>query len=161
MTNNRLKRTLEFDVTDAPMLMHALRIGACTAMMCGHKDADQKMRAYEAILKQFVPEAAKMFDEEVWASMGIALTTAKAFEVTLIRDRWERQSWYAPKGRLAVIVREKIFQAGWDHKYAFDDPALRLLYDTLTEIAPLDCVGTIATAYPEKNESVDNPVSVP
>lgn len=142
--NNRLKRTMEFDLADAPMLMAAVRLAACTAMMCGHKAADKKLRVYQQFFTQFLPEAAARFDEEAWAEIGMALLDAKEFRVTIEPKRWERdRSWWYD-GVLTVYVGTKRFEADKGAKPYIrrgDDDAPRALYEALVELAPMDCQG--------------------
>lgn len=142
--NKRLKRTLEFDLADAPMIAAAFRLAACTAMMCSHKDADKKLRAYEAVLKQFVPEAASHFDAERWAEIGMALIDAKDFRVTIEPRRWERDASWWREGVVVVYVGKKRFEADGMKLHGVkrgDDETIKGLHEALTELAPLDCQG--------------------
>jgi hypothetical protein len=139
--NKRLKGTLEFDIADAPMLVHAMQIAACTAMMCGHRDAQKKLDAYKAIFQQFAPPEAKFFDEEEWAEIGMALMTAKTFHVTIAEPRWNRSHWWS-SGYVQVIVDEREFSgaAGSDLKRGAAE--IEAIYNALAQLAPMNCTGT-------------------
>lgn len=142
--NNRLKRTMEFDLADAPMLMAAVRLAACTAMMCSHKDADKKLRVYQKMFEQFVPACAARFEEEVWAEIGMALLNAESFRVTIEPRSWERDRTWWYEGVLTVYVGKKRFEAGRGisaYVKRGDDEAPKALYEALTELAPMDCQG--------------------
>ena len=77
MSNKRLKRTLEFDLTDANMLMHAMMIAANSAMMCGNHAAQSRLKYYYKMLERFVPQACKIFSAEKFAEIGLALPKAE------------------------------------------------------------------------------------
>lgn len=144
-SNNRLKRTLEFDVADGPMLMAAVRLAACTAMMCSHRDAEKKLRVYQQMFAQHVPAAAARFDEETWAEIGMALMAATSFHVTILPKRWERdRSWWR-EGALAVTIDGATFLG--DHGVSpyvkrGDDAPPQALCEALQELAPMDCQGS-------------------
>lgn len=153
--NARLKRTLEFDLHDAPMLVHALSIAACTAMMCGHPDAEKKLRAYKAMLAAFQPPEAKHFEPEHWAEMGEALLQAKDFHVTIIPRSFERKwSWWS-EGVLAVHVQGQTFTADCGvspYVKRGDDAAPQALHKVLKEIASMDCAGTWGNGNEEEEK---------
>lgn len=151
MSNDRLKRTLEFDLTDAPMLAHAMRIAACTALMCGHKDAQKRLDQYQAFLAQLVPPEAKHFEEEVWAEIGMALGEAKSFRVTLCKDSWRNHQWVR-EGRIVVHVDDRTFDAskGFE-RFGWDAPELKAVFKMLTELAPMGCEGILDTAWQEED----------
>ncbi|AFU88116.1 hypothetical protein CcrColossus_gp246 [Caulobacter phage CcrColossus] len=145
MTNDRLKRSIEFDLTDAPMLMHAMSIAACTAMMCGQPGADKKLRAYKAVFQAFVPPEAAGFVEERWAEMGMALMTAKTFHVTVLPRSWESSKTWWSEGYLTVILDGKPYHADRGvspYVKRGDDAAPQALHRYLQDIAPMDCIGT-------------------
>ena len=154
MSNSRNKRTFEFDVSDAPMLLHAMSLAAATAMMCGHPRAKERFQQYRDMLKQFVPAEADLFDEEVWGEMGMALAKAKAFRVRVdlspyhkgCQERGEYISRHLTKLRLYVEIdvgsKTKTFEA----KYGVEceaqaDPKVKAVYDVLVDLAPMDCQG--------------------
>ena len=144
MSNDRLKRTIEFDLMDAPMLVHAMMIAANTAKMCGHRDAEKKLRAYQAVLKTFVPPEAAHFDEEAWAELGMALMEAQHFHVTVTQKSWEHHKWWS-EGHLTVICQGRAYKAnrGSDcYVKRGDDTAPQALYKVLKELAPMDCAGS-------------------
>lgn len=155
--NARLKRTLEFDLHDAPMLVHAMSIAACTAMMCGHPDAEKKLRAYKAMFAAFEPPEAKPFEAEHWAEMGEALLQAKTFHVTIVPRFSERgYSWWS-EGYLAVQVQGRTFIANRGVKPEVkrgDDSAPQALYKVLKEIAPMDCEGTWGNGNENEEEKL-------
>jgi hypothetical protein len=147
--NSRLKRTLEFDLTDAPMLVHALSIAAATAKMCGLKDAEQKLRAYKAILAQFVPPEAKLFEEEAWAEIGMALATSPTFLVSITRARWEHgQPLYRwSEGMVTVTMPGRQWQSDRRTLYKPGAPEFKAVFDVLSALAPIGCEGSLKDVW--------------
>jgi hypothetical protein len=143
MTNDRTKRTLTFEVSDAPMLVHALSIAACTARMCGHPDAEKRLREYLAVIKQFEPDEAKHFAEEAWGEMGMALAQAPSFHVKIDKGRWENEFNHWSGGYLYVQIGDRQWcgNRGFD-RFKPGAPEVETLCKALQEIAPMDCVGT-------------------
>lgn len=142
--NKRLKRSIEFDLADAPMLMAAVRLAACQAMMSQHKDADKRLRQYQEMFAQFVPPEAERFDEETWAEIGMALLAAKTYRVTIEPKRWDKDWWY--EGDLVVYVDGRRFRAdkgGINHYVKKGDAGPpQALHDALKELAPMECEST-------------------
>lgn len=136
MTNKRTTRTLEFDVMDAPVLMHALLIGANTAMLCGKPGAQARLRQYVAILREIAPDESKLFDAEDWCELGLALATAKKVQVGLKNPKW--------RGR---FNRDYAIQVTIGTKHWFSDKSYFMpgaeevgkLSRLLAEIAPVGC----------------------
>jgi hypothetical protein len=139
--NKRLKGTLEFDIADAPMLVHAMSIAACTAMMCGHKDAQKKLDAYKKVFAQFAPPEAAFFDEETWAEMGGALLTAKSFHVTVTEPKWNRNHWWS-QGYIEVTIDDRRFGGGAANQIKRGGPEIEAIHNALAQLAPLDCTST-------------------
>lgn len=160
MSNSQNKRTLEFDVTDAPMLLHAMSIAAATAHMCGHPLARKRFDQYKAMLKAYVPPEADLFDEEVWGEMGMVLSSAKAFTVRAdlstfhqgCKDRGEYVGRYMTKLVLYVDIdtgtKVRTYEARYGVKLEPEgDPRVKAVYDVLAELAPLDCQGAFKDHY--------------
>jgi len=144
MTNNRLKRTLEFDLADAPMLVGALSIAACTAKMCGFSKAAERLREYQKLVKEFSPPASDLFDDEAWAEIGMELSSAKTFKVTIDKLRWEQGEFNHWSGGAIVI---EIGERRWYDRRMCDrfKPGaveVEAVCRALQEIAPMDCVGS-------------------
>lgn len=143
MTNRPNTRSLEFEVSDAPMLVHALAIAACTAKMCSRPDAEQRLRKYQEIVAKFAPPEAKMFDEEVWAEMGMALVGAQRFHVKIDKSRWETEFNPWAGGVLIVEIGGKKWQDNRVvERHKPGAPEVKAVCKALQEIAPVDCVGT-------------------
>lgn len=140
--NRRHTRTMEFEVSDAPALMRAFSIAACTAMMCGHKGAQARLDRYKKLMAEFVPAEAKLFDEEVWCEIGIALVNAKTFRVALTQAGWHRHHW-VHDGKLTVYVDDVRFDTQGIETYRPGAPEIEAIYKVLTDLAPIDCVGTM------------------
>jgi hypothetical protein len=156
MSNMQNKRTLEFDVSDAPMLVHAMQIAANTAMMCGHPDARKRFQQYREVFQSFAPPEAAFFDEETWGEMGMALAQASAFHVYMDIDSFERRE-FTQRGYLSYSARNSMdlwvsftrkdqepirFRSKYGFKGSKDDPRVEQVFKALAELAPLDCVGT-------------------
>lgn len=147
--NMRLKRTLEFDVTDAPMLMHAMMIAANTAKLCQHPDAERKLRAYQRMFQAFIPPQAMRFEEEAWGELGMALMDATRVTVFIAPKAWEEHRTWWSEGRLAV----RIWRAGEDaepltfygdrrhdsYVQKNDIVSVQALVRVLQELAPMGC----------------------
>lgn len=155
MSNNRNMRTMEFDVSDAPMLLHAMAIAAATALMCGHPDARKRFERYKDLFKSFVPPEADLFDEETWGDIGMVLAQAQAFRVIADlhpidrrrKEKGEYVSPYSTKLRLRVEVDVGEKTRAFETKYGVDikpdgDPRVKAVHDVLAELAPLDCAGS-------------------
>lgn len=142
-SNQQRVRSLEFDVMDAPMIRHSLTIGANTAMLCGQPLAKDRLREYTAILDKLIPPAAALFDEERWAELGMALASASAFEVTLDAPIWSRggrNSWNQD-GQITVRIGSKEW-GSYKTDYKVGSPHIAAVHKLLSELAPMDCVGT-------------------
>lgn len=145
--NGRHKRTLEFDVMDAPMLAAALRLAACTAMMCGHKDAQKRLDQYRDVVAQLVPPEAKLFDEECWAEIGMALADAPTFEVSIRATRWDPKPSRWSQGKIVVTIGKRSWENDRIQRYAPGDPTFKAVFDVLQQLAPIDCVGTLQDVW--------------
>jgi hypothetical protein len=144
MTDNaRLKRTFEFDLADAPVLMRAFSIAACTAMLCGHHTAKRRLDEYKAMMAQFVPPEAALFDEEEWCEIGIALVDAESFSVVLEAPRWERDRGTFWRGLITVRVGDKVWQSDSTERYERGDPKIAAVHRVLAELAPIGCEGIL------------------
>lgn len=139
--NKRLKATLEFDIADAPMLVHAMQIAACTAMMCGHKDAQKKLDAYKQVFAQLAPPEAKFFDEEEWAEMGLALLTAASYHVTIAEPKWHRGHWWST-GFIQVNIDDREFSGSAASQLKRGAAEIEAIFKALGELAPIGCEGT-------------------
>jgi len=160
MSNRPNHFTVEFHEGDAPMLVHAMSIAACTAMMCGHKGAQERFRAYQKQFEPFVPAISKLFDEEQWAEIIMALQKVDRFELEFQPryDRWWKKDEPDPteEGYLTVVIGERRFTAkGWNLKR--DEKLCRKHIEetmlTLNRLAPMDCTGTV-TEVPAKKDPI-------
>jgi len=134
-----MKRTLEFDLQDAPMLVHALLIGANTAMMCGNKEAQKKLRAYGKMLEPLVPPEAQHFDPEVLAEIGGALQDASFCEVSFQPQPWNKFLFMG--ARLEVKIGERVWASNHrTYNVRTDMSVLEAVTQMLQEWAPLECV---------------------
>lgn len=145
MSNKANKRTFEYDLADAPMIAHAFAIAASTAMLCGHQNAKEKFKAYRAIIRQFVPPEADIFDEEVIGEIGIALVKAETFHVTVINPSW-RKDERLYDCVIAVYVGKRCWTSNslsTKKKINPGSPLIKKVFDYIQELAPMDCKGTI------------------
>ncbi len=152
MTNKRNTRTLEFDVMDAPAILHALRIGATTAMMVGGPAARKALDAYAKIVDAMVPTAAKLFQEETWSEFGIAMLSQKEFKVFVGPVSWDidREKYWSSYSTGPIWVQfGNLRWATQNWNYKQDGPEVKLIFDALTECAPVDCVGSIVAWVPK------------
>jgi hypothetical protein len=99
------KVSFEFDVTDLPMLAHALMIARNTAMMCGNKQAEARLESLRECVDALIPEGALVLDAFDWAEIGMALPKAQEVEVRIDKASW-RGSWYR-EGHITVDVDGK------------------------------------------------------
>jgi len=140
ISNSRLKRTLEFDLSDAPAIAHALSVGASTAMLCSHPLAQQRLAQYRDEVRLLVSPEAKLFDEEVWCEIGVTLSKAEAFSVNLRRVSWAAS--YEREGRIVVTIGAKRWESDSFKKFPSGAPEVEAVYNVLSELAPLSCTGT-------------------
>lgn len=152
MSNGQNTRILQFEETDAPVLVHALIIAANTALMCGKPLAQKRLQQLRKALEQFVPEPAKDFDPEDWCEMGLAMVSAERVHVFYDVPDWARttNTWMREKN-----LRITIGKRSWcsEKRYGTDpDGPREALVAVLEEIVPLGC-----HVFPTSPESVDTP----
>lgn len=136
MDNKRNKVSLEFDVTDLPMVADAFSIARNTAMMCGRPVAKERLERLRQAVEALVPEPARVFDGEVWAEIGAALSTAARWSLAVERPDW-RGSYYRT-GWLVVTVDGKRWKSdGSEHSAA--GPEAAAVAALLAELAPVGC----------------------
>lgn len=143
MSNGPGKFTMEFDRADGPMLVHALQIAACTALMCGHSQAQARLQTYRDAFKAFAPPEAKFFDEEAWAEIGMALVTAKSFKVMLVARSWQRDYRWWDEGVMRVEIGDKAFEGRNEYVKRKDLETPKAVLAALQELAPMACVGEL------------------
>lgn len=156
MSNMQNKRTIEIDVSDAPMLVHAMQIAANTAMMCGHPEARKRFQQYRDVFKAFAPAESDYFDEEAWGEIGMALAQAKTFRVFLDEDHWDKRARAEGRGRWSISYHlfVQIGEQVWHAKHLrrgmaphetikAGDPRVKAVFDVLASLAPIDCEGVM------------------
>lgn len=148
MTNRRGYFNVEFHEGDALMLVHAMLIAANTAWMCGYPGARDRFNEYRAKFEEHVPAISRIFDEEAWAELIMALQTVDSYEIEFTRD-W-RSKWGAPaeeeSGEVKVKVGDKTWKSTLFGKVGEEDfkrKHLAQLVQTLDVLAPMDCKATI------------------
>lgn len=139
--NGPNKALIEIDVGDAPMIAHALRIGANTALLCGRQDARARLQAYGKVVAALAPPSARFFDEEGWAEMCMALCAASGFTVALEDQRGYMWGFH---GVLVVTIGDDTW-AGKRERDGLprDTPEAQALFDALSAYAPLGCEGVL------------------
>lgn len=150
MSNMQNKRTLEFDVTDAPMLMRAMMIAGNTALFSQASDARARFQHYMNQFKALIPAEADFFSEFAWGEIGMKLENAKSFRVFLDEDQFDKNRRAEGRGRwnvgycLFVQVDTTTWKAVYDLRdMKARDPRAKALFDVLTALAPIDCVGVL------------------
>jgi hypothetical protein len=130
------------------MLVHAMLIAANTAWMCGYPGARDRFNEYRAKFEEHVPAISRIFDEEAWGELIMALQKADTYEIEFTRD-W-RSKWGSPPSEETGEVRVKIGEKSWKStifgkvgKEDFKRGHLDQLVKTLDVLAPLDCTGTV------------------
>lgn len=136
--NGRNRRTLEFDLADAPMLARALSVGACTAMLDGRKDAQRRLETYRDLVAQMVPAEADLFDEEVWAEMGMALAKGGSWSVGVTQAPWDKR-WLGSGPICVKVGRREWLSQGID-RYRIDAPEIEAVAGVIADLAPMDSV---------------------
>ncbi len=143
MTDNRRNvRVLEYNVEDAPAILHALSVGAATAMMCGHPNAQRALEVYKDAVRQNCPKHHRLFTiGEVWTDIALALMDAKEFEIWL--DGYKPWDGSPGKGKINVRVGDRNWRSDlWEDVEATDERVTSTL-EWLQNVAPMDCVGRI------------------
>lgn len=148
MSNRPNHFTVEFHKGDALMLVHAMMIASTTAWMCGYPGARDRFNEYREKFEEHVPALARVFDEEAWAELVMALQSVTNYEVEFTKD-W-RGNWRDPPeedtGRVVVTVGDKRWESTLWGKVGDEDfkrKHLAELIQTLDVLAPLDCTGTL------------------
>lgn len=139
---------VEFHEGDAPMLVHAMMIASTTAMMCGHPGARDRFNEYRDKFEEHVPAMARIFDEEAWGEIVMALQKTGSYEIIFTRD-WRAKWNAAPEevsGRVVVAINGKKWESTLWSKVGeeeFKRKHVTELLTTLNTLAPMDCTGTI------------------
>jgi hypothetical protein len=148
VTNRRGYFNVEFHEGDALMLVHAMMIASTTAWMCGYPGARDRFNEYKEKFEEHVPAMARLFDEEAWAEIVMALQSSPGYEVEFTPD-W-RGGWGDPPeektGKVRVIVGDKTWKCVLWGKVGEEDfkrKHVAELVRTLDVLAPLDCTGTV------------------
>lgn len=144
--NKRLKGTFEYDLMDAPMIVHALQIAANTALMCGNPDARVKLQAYRDLLKTTAPACVFLFDEEQWAEMGMALVTAKRMRIELDLPPYMRDQYWRREKAIKIDVDGFVIMSR-DVRFEGSCPEFNEVCEYLKQIAPLTCEITTVTEF--------------
>ncbi len=135
--DNRTKATLRFDISDAPMLFHAMVIARNTAWMSGRHMAKERLERYKAMIAEVMPPITNRFDEEGWAEMGMTLCTAPSFRVHFVKGHsWDKMA------RCMITTGEQT----WGSRREDFDPNsadAEAVFEALQQIAPLDCEGVL------------------
>jgi len=160
--NKRGMRTLEFHEADAMMLAHALMLHATRAWMANNSRAMERLETYRARFEELIPAAARIFDENVWSEMAMALEHAASFSVDLVPPAGSSGFWHG--GRIEVVLepredapqaplsREGGLPAKSRYQWRFrsdkndipaGDPAIAEVFDILSELAPVGCEGKL------------------
>lgn len=148
MSNRRGYFNVEFHEGDALMLVHAMMIASTTAWMCGYPGARDRFNEYREKFEEHVPAMARIFDEEAWAEIIMALQGVETYEIEFARD-W-RSKWGAPpeeeSGEVRITVGEKTWKStlfGKVGEEEFKRKHLAELIQTLDALAPMDCKAII------------------
>lgn len=144
MTNGRNKFTVEFDLGDAAMIVHAFAIARNTAMMCGYPDATKRFERYREVVRQFVPQCSSYFDEEAWSQMVADLQEVNSFMV-IFEDQlryWTRPRQPADEGKITIRIGKRSYEASEYKGRALTKPTRQLaglIRDELVSLAGMDC----------------------
>lgn len=132
--------SIEFDRADALMIVHAMQIGANTAMMCGYPDAEARFRHYREVFKTLVPAGA------------VHLRSEESFTEIILAIR-ETKTWRAEESR-GQAFRDKldadiiVGQRSWPTNIWLTRDEYQSLLDAITSMAPMDAVFEGSTEKP-------------
>lgn len=132
--------SIEFDRADALMIVHAMQIGANTAMMCGYPDAEARFRHYREVFKALVPEGAvHLRSEEAFTEIILAIREAKLW-------RAEEKAGYAFQDKIdgEIIVGKR----SWPTNIWLTRVQFQSLLDAIASMAPMDAVFEGSTPAP-------------
>ncbi|MBS7671674.1 hypothetical protein [Croceicoccus gelatinilyticus] len=128
--NGERLRQIEFDQADAPMLLHALIIGANTALMCGGRQATQRMAYYARLIRDLCPPGHEhLRREEDLCEIALAMREAPHWSFTFAPERWRSN------GEAIIRVGKK----AWTSAYMITQPQADELRGCIEAIAPLTC----------------------
>jgi len=131
--NNNNTITFAFNLSDLPMLAHALMISGTTAMMCGNKDAQKRSDELRDMFEEHIPEAVKIMDDEEWIEIINCLGQSSEWFVYLGGTRWGGRARY-----ITVDIDGKTWKAKhWIDNDKKPNKQINGLIDALEEMAPL------------------------
>lgn len=164
MSNKDMKRAFEYHIADAPMLAHALMIGANTARLCGHHQASERMQAYRDQIEILMPGMIDLFDEEVWSNIGALAGQAETIAVRVDispRDKadLERNNWslrYSRHAKKCVFVDftvagkvKTVSSSVWErNEIVWGDPRAKSVADLIEQMSSIDCKVVLSTECP-------------
>lgn len=135
MSNGRNKVTIEYDVTDLPMIAHAFLLAGNRAMMSGAPEAEARLRVLEQTIQAMIPEEARLFHALHWAEIGTALEAGSEWKVEFVETEgvWTRQ---IRNGHILVTVGDKVYRS--EKQVSANSPALEAVTNLLNDLAPIE-----------------------
>jgi hypothetical protein len=106
------KFTLEFDISDIPMLVDAMSLASATALMYGGRNNGicDRFQMFQQMLEEHSPIPGKYRDEGYkWYLACTAAYRAKNVEVAFLASENHRSFLGSPEGRVSILVDGKIF----------------------------------------------------
>lgn len=134
MGNKRTEVVFSFEKTDLPMIADAFMIARNAALMSGNRLAQQRLEQLRLMIEACVPQEARIFDGEIWAEIGIALSTARTWSISVVPVSW-RPSWDRT-GQITVEIDGSKW-ASEDCNYAPDCAEMAAVAALLEDLAPL------------------------
>lgn len=139
MTNRKV--TLEFDVSDLPLLANSLRTTTCEALISDRPRAKARAEQYRRAIEDLIPEPARVFDGLTWSEICIALEGANSYSVGF--EHWgydfSKESGSRSQGLIFVAIGDRRWSSR-DHHILRDDGTIESVRGLVGEMAPLDCV---------------------
>lgn len=140
--NGERIRHIAIDTADASALFYALSLGANTAMLCGHYDAEARLRYYADIVRQLAPAGARFFSrKETLCEIVIAMGENEAW--TMLRQKHR----FRDKLDVSVSVGPQI----WDVARDLDDEHADEIEACLQALAPMTCQQIDWADWPQKD----------
>ena len=141
---NRTVQLPPIDIAAVPMFLHAFRLAATTAMMCGYPNAKELFNEYAKLLEGIAPPVYKMFrSEESLYEISVKLATCKRWSVYIKEYRpssWRYEGW-EPYGWIVLQMDDHIIQhESWvsTPSYKPSSPEFIQLVEFIAQIAPLE-----------------------
>lgn len=129
--NGSRLRTMTYDVSDAPMLMHAMSLGAGTALVCGGKTSINRFKHYQAQFAETAHPGAEFMKRDTdLCEIAIIATAVPTWSI-----HRERRNTYSDDFQGVITIGTRTFES----EYTIDEEKYQAIIDMLVQTLPFSC----------------------